>query len=52
MLGSDAAVIAYVRLVQKLDGSEKPVTICTEETRVWQRIDGQWKHVHLHRSSI
>jgi calcium/calmodulin-dependent protein kinase (CaM kinase) II len=40
------AVIAYVRLVQV----EQEGTRAVEETRVWQRIDGQWKHVHFHRS--
>lgn len=48
-LGIDAAVVSYVRLVQKLaDGA--PVTVATEETRVWQRRDGKWRHVHFHRS--
>lgn len=48
-LGADAATISYVRLVQKLvDG--KPVTATTEETRVWQRQNGRWRHVHFHRS--
>ena len=48
-LGADAAVISYVRLVQKLvDG--KPLTATTEETRIWQRQSGCWRHVHFHRS--
>jgi calcium/calmodulin-dependent protein kinase (CaM kinase) II len=51
MLGNDAAVVAYVRLVQRLGGDDKPVTVSSEETRVWQRIDGRWKHVHFHRSA-
>ena len=51
MLGDDAAVISYVRLVQKLDGNGSPVTLTTEETRIWQRTDGRWKHVHFHRSA-
>lgn len=50
LLGDDAAVISYVRLVQKLDGNGSPVTVTTEETRIWQRKDGRWKHVHFHRS--
>ena len=45
-----AAVVAYVRMVQKLDESGRPITALCEETRVWQRIDGAWKHVHFHRS--
>jgi hypothetical protein len=26
------------------------VTTRCEETRVWERRDGSWKHVHFHRS--
>ncbi|MCU0721206.1 MAG: DUF4440 domain-containing protein [Pirellula sp.] len=45
----DVGIIAYVRLVQKLtDG--KPTTSAMEETRVWHRQNGKWKHVHFHRS--
>jgi ketosteroid isomerase-like protein len=45
----DMGIIAYVRLTQKMaDG--KPVTTAMEETRVWQRQNGKWKHVHFHRS--
>ncbi|MBU6238154.1 MAG: DUF4440 domain-containing protein [Planctomycetes bacterium] len=45
----DVAVIAYIRLTQKMaDG--KPVTVAMEETRIWQRQQGRWKHVHFHRS--
>jgi hypothetical protein len=50
MLGSDAAVVSYVRLIQKLGTEGAPVTSAVEETRVWQRIQGEWKHVHFHRS--
>jgi len=50
MLGDDVAVISYVRLVQKVDAAGMPVTGATEETRVWQRQSGQWRHVHFHRS--
>ena len=50
MLGSDAAVIGYVRLTQSLDAAGAPQTGRVEETRVWQKIGGQWKHVHFHRS--
>lgn len=51
MLGADAAVVSYVRLVQRLDASGAPVTRQSEETRVWSRRDGKWKHVHFHRST-
>lgn len=50
-LGSEAAVISYVRLTQSLDAQGQPQTTRTEETRIWQRRDGQWKHVHFHRSA-
>lgn len=46
----DVAVISYYRLTQSLDGDGHPVSKGTEETRVWQRVNGAWKHVHFHRS--
>ena len=46
-----AAVVSYVRLVQSLDAAGNPQTSRFEETRVWQRIGGAWKHVHFHRSA-
>ena len=49
MLGDQAAVVCYVRLVQKLLADGNPVTVHVEETRVWQKIGGAWKHVHFHR---
>jgi ketosteroid isomerase-like protein len=50
LLSDTAAVVAYVRLTQTLDDAGKPVTKPCEETRVWQKRDGAWKHVHFHRS--
>jgi calcium/calmodulin-dependent protein kinase (CaM kinase) II len=49
LLGDDVAVVAYVRLTQKLDGA-RPVTVSCEETRVWHRREGRWRHIHFHRS--
>ena len=46
----DAAVVCYVRLTQRLDAQGNPVTGRVEETRVWHRRDGVWRHVHFHRS--
>ena len=46
----DVAVVAYVRLVQRLDATRSPVTSAVEETRIWQKQDGRWRHVHFHRS--
>lgn len=51
MLGNDAAVLSYVRLTQSLDATGAPQTSKFEETRVWQKIGGAWKHVHFHRSA-
>jgi len=48
----DAAILSYVRLNQKLDPGGAPVTAAVEETRVWQKKDGRWWHVHFHRSPI
>jgi hypothetical protein len=50
LLGNDGAVLSYVRLTQSLDASGAPQTGRMEETRVWQRVGGEWKHVHFHRS--
>jgi hypothetical protein len=46
----DVAIVCYVRLSQRLDDLGKPVTYRGEETRVWHRQDGVWRHVHFHRS--
>lgn len=46
----DVAVVCYVRLRQKQDGEGRHSTTANEETRVWEKQDGQWKHVHFHRS--
>ena len=51
MLGDDAAVVSYVRLTQSVDAAGAPQTSRFEETRVWHRIAGHWKHVHFHRSA-
>jgi calcium/calmodulin-dependent protein kinase (CaM kinase) II len=50
MLADDVALVAYVRLVQKVDASGSPVTTTCEETRIWKRFAAGWKHVHFHRS--
>ncbi len=44
------AVVAYVRLIQRLQPDNIPVTSAFEETRVWEKQSGEWKHVHFHRS--
>ena len=51
-LMGDAAVVTYARLVQRLDGDGKPITTTSMETRVWQKRDGTWRHVHFHRTPM
>jgi len=48
----DVAVLCYTRLVQRLSPDVPPVTAATPETRVWQRQNGTWKHVHFHRTAL
>lgn len=45
----DAAVVTYVRLVQ-IYSDGRYATTAAEETRIWERQDGTWRHVHFHRS--
>lgn len=51
-LMGDVAIVSYVRLTQVLDSNGSPVTKASEETRIWQRYNGDWKHVHFHRSLV
>lgn len=48
-LMGDCAVVTYIRLIQRETASGFS-SASFEETRVWQRQDGQWQHVHFHRS--
>ena len=49
-LMGDVAVITYVRLRQRVDAQGVHSTSAHEETRIWQKQNGKWKHVHFHRS--
>ena len=51
LLGENAAVVSYIRLTQYVGDSGEPQTSRFEETRVWQRQEGRWRHVHFHRSA-
>jgi ketosteroid isomerase-like protein len=51
VLGPDAAVVTYVRLVQSRGAGGAAQTSRFEETRVWRRREGAWLLVHLHRSA-
>ncbi|XP_071952322.1 calcium/calmodulin-dependent protein kinase type II delta chain-like isoform X2 [Antedon mediterranea] len=50
LIGDDTAVIAYVRLTQHINSAGLPVSTQSEETRVYQRKDSKWQHIHFHRS--
>jgi hypothetical protein len=47
---NDVAIVAYTRLTQKLDADSRTHTESVNETRVWNKQNGTWKHVHFHRS--
>ena len=49
-LMGDVAVIAYIRLTQRVGEDGKSSTTACQETRVWQQVEGRWQHVHFHRS--
>jgi calcium/calmodulin-dependent protein kinase (CaM kinase) II len=48
----DVAVVTYARLIQKLGPDGTAVTVTSTETRVWQRREGRWRHVHFHRTVV
>ena len=48
-ISPEAAVLSYTRLTQKLVNGDAITSSCCE-TRVWQRLNGTWKLVHVHRS--
>ncbi len=48
----EVAVVTYVRLNQRVGVDGSPATTVSEETRVWQRQAGAWKHVHFHRTGL
>ncbi len=50
MLSETVGLVAYIRLTQTLDDAGRPVTRSCEETRLWNKQDGRWQHIHFHRS--
>ncbi len=50
-VAGDMAVIAYTRLVQKLEEG-RPKTVASMETRVWRRDGKSWRQIHFHRSPL
>ena len=50
-VAGEMGVVSYVRLTQTVDAAGNFATHRSEETRVWQKLAGGWKHVHFHRSA-
>jgi hypothetical protein len=50
MLG-DVGVVTYVRLEQRVGADGSPTTAAFQESRIWHRRNGAWRHVHFHRSA-
>lgn len=50
-IAGNAAVVTYVRVQQKLNDQGVPVATATMETRIWEKKDSGWKHIHFHRSA-
>jgi ketosteroid isomerase-like protein len=51
-LMGDVAIVTYARLNQRIGIDGLPKSVASNETRVWQRQSGRWKHVHFHRSPV
>ena len=51
LLGDEVALVTCIRLIQHDGPDGQPLTSRFEETRLWQRQDGRWQHVHFHRSA-
>lgn len=50
-LMGDSAVLCGIRLIQRRNSAGGQSTSACSETRVWQRSpEGEWRHVHFHRS--
>lgn len=47
----DCAVITYIRVCQRLNADGGVPSSAFEETRIWEKQNGEWKHIHFHRSA-
>ena len=46
----NCGIVTYVRLIQTVDETGKLVTVPWNETRVFEKREGEWMCVHFHRS--
>ena len=49
VFSDESVVLSYTRRTQKLVNGD-PLTARCCETRIWQKLGGSWKQVHVHRS--
>jgi hypothetical protein len=49
-LMGEVAVVTCVRLNQRIGADGQATVAAFEETRIWQKLEGRWRHVHFHRS--
>ena len=49
---ADVAIVCYVRVNQRTTPDGRTQSTAFEETRIWHRQDGRWRHVHFHRSAV
>src|SRR5262245_59117442 len=47
----DVGIVCYVRINQTVASDGSPMSQAFEETRIWEKKQGAWKHVHFHRST-
>lgn len=46
----ECAIVTYIRVTQRLNAEGGVPSSAFEETRIWEKQNGEWKHVHFHRS--
>jgi calcium/calmodulin-dependent protein kinase (CaM kinase) II len=51
-LMGEVALVTFARLIQRLGPDGAALTVTSTETRVWQRQNGRWRHVHFHRTGL
>jgi ketosteroid isomerase-like protein len=51
-LMGDVALVTCVRLNQRIGADGQAAVTAFEETRVWHKQAGDWRHVHFHRSKV
>ena len=52
LLSLDSAFISYTLMVKFCDGEDRGnvSTLRIQETRIWSRVNGEWRNCHCHCS--